>query len=88
MCAGYEPTEVIRAASHYADPTGTQDTEAESQGALKARAMEPLVFPTTGDDIDAAVAKCILVGDFTTAVRICLQQGRMSDAFVMGIAGG
>jgi protein transport protein SEC31 len=47
----------------------------------------PLSIATT-DDVDGALSKALLVGNFEAAVDICIGDGRMAEAMILAIAGG
>ncbi|KAF9914725.1 protein transport protein S31 [Lobosporangium transversale] len=46
------------------------------------------IYPATDTDIDKKITRCIIAGDFDSAVNVCLHDGRLSDALVLAICGG
>jgi protein transport protein SEC31 len=48
---------------------------------------KPLSIATT-EDVDGALSKALLVGNFEAAVDICIGDGRMAEAMVLAVAGG
>ncbi|KAF9439350.1 protein transport protein S31 [Entomortierella beljakovae] len=46
------------------------------------------IYPSTDTDIDKKITRCIVAGDFESAVNVCLHDGRLSDALVLAICGG
>ena len=64
---------------------------AEKKAALLSKATPFALYParTTDDnEIDIAITKCLVVGDFETAVTICLGSNRIADALILAINGG
>ena len=61
----------------------------EKRPAIKAVPFS-LYPPRTTDEneIDVAITKCIVIGDFETAVTICLGANRIADALILAINGG
>jgi len=39
-------------------------------------------------DLDSLISQALLIGDYESAVELCLHGGRMADAIVMASAGG
>lgn len=53
--------------------------------------LYPAAKPTDSKDdleIDSAITKATLIGDFKTAVSICLATDRLSDAIMLAVSGG
>ncbi|KAG0287831.1 protein transport protein S31, partial [Linnemannia gamsii] len=46
------------------------------------------IYPLSDTDIDKKITRCIVAGDFDSAVNVCLHDGRLSDALVLAICGG
>ncbi|KAF9543707.1 protein transport protein S31 [Mortierella hygrophila] len=46
------------------------------------------IYPASDTDIDKKITRCIVAGDFDSAVNVCLHDGRLSDALVLAICGG
>ncbi|KAF9191753.1 protein transport protein S31 [Haplosporangium sp. Z 767] len=68
--------------SNYAATT-TVSTE------FKPKPLSPFqIYPASDTDVDKKITRCIVAGDFDSAVNICLHDGRLSDALVLAICGG
>ncbi|ORZ03860.1 hypothetical protein BCR43DRAFT_451486 [Syncephalastrum racemosum] len=72
------------------DTTETSATPEAAAAALSAlNLQEPLdLFPSTGSDTDTLITRAIIVGDFDTAVQLCLTSDRLSDALLLAFCGG
>ncbi|KAG0219481.1 protein transport protein S31 [Mortierella sp. NVP41] len=56
---------------------------------FKVKALNPFhIYPASDTDIDKKITRCIVAGDFDSAVNVCLHDGRLSDALVLAICGG
>ncbi|KAF9283082.1 protein transport protein S31, partial [Mortierella antarctica] len=56
---------------------------------FKVKASVPFqIYPASDTDIDKKITRCIVAGDFESAVNVCLHDGRLSDALVLAICGG
>jgi protein transport protein SEC31 len=56
---------------------------------VQERKQEPLKLCTQNkDDIDGLIARTVALGDFESAVDLCLHQDRVSDALMFSIYGG
>ncbi|KAG9324271.1 hypothetical protein KVV02_008239 [Mortierella alpina] len=55
----------------------------------KPKPLSPFhIYPASDTDIDKKITRCIVAGDFDSAVNVCLHDGRLSDALVLAICGG
>jgi len=64
-------------------PAGPVSTE------FKPKPLDPFqIYPASDTDIDKKITRCIVAGDFDSAVNVCLHDGRLSDALVLAICGG
>ncbi|XP_077974070.1 protein transport protein Sec31A-like isoform X2 [Styela clava] len=61
---------------------------AESIKSTTESPMKPLVIPSGDTDPDSLISQALLVGDYESAVNLCLRENRMADAIVLAIAGG
>ncbi|KAG0245349.1 protein transport protein S31 [Mortierella sp. GBA43] len=56
---------------------------------FKQKSLSPFhIYPASDTDIDKKITRCIVAGDFDSAVNVCLHDGRLSDALVLAICGG
>ncbi|KAG0303589.1 protein transport protein S31 [Dissophora globulifera] len=56
---------------------------------FKPKPLNPFhIYPASDTDIDKKITRCIVAGDFDSAVNVCLHDGRLSDALVLAICGG
>ncbi|KAF8952305.1 protein transport protein S31 [Haplosporangium bisporale] len=46
------------------------------------------IYPSSGSDIDKKITRCVVAGDFDSAVNVCLYDNRLADALVLAICGG
>ncbi|KAF9331590.1 protein transport protein S31 [Podila minutissima] len=46
------------------------------------------IYPSSGSDIDKKITRCVVAGDFDSAVNVCLHDNRLADALVLAICGG
>ncbi|ORX90873.1 WD40 repeat-like protein [Basidiobolus meristosporus CBS 931.73] len=46
------------------------------------------INPQENTDVDQLVTRAITLGDFESAVRICLEEDRLSDALILAVCGG
>ncbi|KAG0051196.1 protein transport protein S31 [Gryganskiella cystojenkinii] len=64
-------------------PAGPVATE------FKPKPLNPFqIYPAADTDIDKKITRCIVAGDFDSAVNVCLHDNRLSDALVLAICGG
>ncbi|KAF9325461.1 protein transport protein S31, partial [Linnemannia elongata] len=70
------------------DAFGTYPTAAPTSE-FKVKPSIPFhIYPASDTDIDKKITRCIVAGDFDSAVNVCLHDGRLSDALVLAICGG
>ncbi|KAF3911552.1 hypothetical protein ABW20_dc0109856 [Dactylellina cionopaga] len=54
-----------------------------------ARTNNPFnIFPGTESEADKKITRALILGDFERAVDICIKEDRLSDAFMLAVAGG
>ncbi|KAK6360257.1 protein transport protein S31 [Orbilia blumenaviensis] len=54
-----------------------------------ARTNNPFnIFSGTESDADKSITNALILGDFECAVDICISEDRLSDAFMLAVAGG
>ena len=46
------------------------------------------IYPSEESDIDRLVTKALVLGDFDSAVALCLSSGRFADAILLAVRGG
>ena len=46
------------------------------------------IYPTEESDVDRLVTKSLVLGDFDSAVALCLSSGRFADAILLAVRGG
>ncbi|KAF9386751.1 protein transport protein S31 [Mortierella sp. AD011] len=62
---------------------------APTSNEFKPKPSNPFhIYPASDTDIDKKITRCIIAGDFESAVNVCLHDGRLSDALVLAICGG
>ncbi|KAF8928264.1 protein transport protein S31 [Dissophora ornata] len=72
-----------------ADDTFGNYPQAPASNEFKPKPLNPFhIYPASDTDIDKKITRCIIAGDFDSAVNVCLHDGRLSDALVLAICGG
>lgn len=76
--------------SSFFDMGGDGDTWLSDLSATKgAKTNNPFqVFTGSESASDKQITKMLILGDFETAMNICIREDRMSDAFMLAICGG
>ncbi|KAF7729239.1 protein transport protein S31 [Apophysomyces ossiformis] len=66
-----------------------QSTLAAASPLESASHIEPLkLYPTNSSEIDRLITRTVVLGDFESAVNICLATDRLSDALMFAVCGG
>ncbi|KAG0004438.1 protein transport protein S31, partial [Modicella reniformis] len=71
------------------DAFNNYSATAPASNEFKPKPLNPFhIYPASDTDIDKKITRCIVAGDFDSAVNVCLHDGRLSDALVLAICGG
>ncbi|ORX62050.1 hypothetical protein DM01DRAFT_1331515 [Hesseltinella vesiculosa] len=46
------------------------------------------LYPSSGSDVDKAITRAVVLGDFESAVNVCITSNRWADALMFAICGG
>ncbi|KAI8384931.1 uncharacterized protein BYT42DRAFT_564120 [Radiomyces spectabilis] len=67
----------------------TSQQSEQQQAAAAAEVREPLeLYPSSSSDTDRSITRAIVTGDFESAVELCFNAERFSDALLLAICGG
>lgn len=86
---GFAETKSNRLSSFF-DTTGDNDNFLADLAASKgAKTNKPFsIFTGSESDADKRMTRALMLGSFEEALDVCLQENRMSDAFMIAICGG
>ncbi|KAF9926504.1 protein transport protein S31 [Linnemannia zychae] len=70
------------------DAFGNYSTTAPASEFKVKPSIPFFIYPSSDTDIDKKITRCIVAGDFESAVNVCLHDERLSDALVLAICGG
>ncbi|KAI8875604.1 hypothetical protein K501DRAFT_280203, partial [Backusella circina FSU 941] len=93
---GFEKEQVMTEATRLLDtsaakrdvPTGSPDNDNNNNNREDMFGIPSTLQLYNGSDTDKLITRAIVLGDFETAVDLCLQSERYSDAILVGICGG
>ncbi|KAG0170061.1 protein transport protein S31 [Apophysomyces sp. BC1034] len=69
--------------------TSEQSTLTAASPLVSALNLEPLeLYPSNGCETDRLITRSVVLGDFESAVELCLATDRLSDALLLAICGG
>ena len=76
--------------SSFFDKDADEDNFLADLAATKgAKTNEPFhIFTGQESDADKGITRALMLGNFETALDVCLKDGRMADAFMIAICGG
>ncbi|EWC47585.1 hypothetical protein DRE_03205 [Drechslerella stenobrocha 248] len=85
-----DPKEARRLSSFFGDGGAEDDAFLTELSSTKgARTNNPFnIFGGDESDADKAITKSLILGNFERAVEICINEDRLSDAFMLAVAGG
>ncbi|KAF3933347.1 hypothetical protein ABW19_dt0203314 [Dactylella cylindrospora] len=80
-----------RRLSSFFGESGTDDDAflSELSSTKGARTNNPFsIYSGFESEADKSITKALILGDFSRAVDVCIQEDRLSDAFMLAVAGG